>query len=459
MNNIYSDRNILVVGLGISGVAVANLLKGAGAGVTVTDKKTRKELLPGIRKLKKGIRVVPGYGISCKEGLKSGSFDMLVVSPGVAPDDALYRLAKKKGIPVSGELEVAYSLAPPEARIIAVTGTNGKTTTVELIRNILEAQKGRKSVAAGNIGTPLSSCLNRISGKTDVVVEVSSYQLQTAVSFHPHVSVITNITPDHLEHHKTMGNYIKAKARVFSRQAEGDFCILNADDANCAKLAAGVKCSKVMFSGKKSLKKGVFVKNNKIICDTGFTPKMEFRLSPGWVKIPGLHNLENIMAGIAAGNILGLGVSEISRQIGLFRGVEHRLEPVRTIRRVKYVNDSKATNVQSCLTAVQTFTGDIVLIMGGRDKGSPYLPLKKSIKQKVRALILLGESAPKIKKELGGLTETHTAKDVKQAVRLAFSLAKSGFTVLFSPACSSFDQFNNFEERGRAFKKWVRKLQ
>ncbi len=448
----------MVIGLGLSGVAAANLLNKEGARVFVIDKKPRKELSKTIKKLREGVRLIPGYSVSGSAIIKPDFTDMLVISPGVNPDDPLVKQAEKIKIPVSGELEVACSLMP-ETKVVAVTGTNGKTTTVELVKAILGTQKKRRSLAVGNIGLPLSACLDRINDRTDVVIEVSSYQLETVRTFHPYVSVITNITPDHLERHKNMNGYIRAKAKIFSRQSKEDCCILNADDRNCLDLAGRVRCRRVMFSRKKKLRKGVFIKGNRIVCNTGFTPELEFSLLPGFTRLPGPHNLENIMAGIAVGSIFGLSEASIGKAISSFRGVEHRLETVRKINGVKFINDSKSTNVQSCRTALDTFSKDIILIMGGRGKGLPYLPLKKSIKKKVKTLIVFGEAAAEIEGELKGSTKIFTVMDVKRAVGLAYSTAEQGCTVLFSPACSSFDRYKNFEERGREFKKWVRRLQ
>ena len=293
---------------------------------------------------------------------------------------------------------------------------------------------------------------------TDVVIEASSYQLETIRKFRPFISAILNISPDHIEHHGTMKNYVEAKARIFENQAVDDVCILNADDKYTPVLLKRAGCRKLMFSSTRALKKGIYLKDNNIICDTGFTRTSRYDLSEGFIKIPGRHNIENVMVTIAAADILGMDSRQIKKAINRFNGVEHRLEHVRSVKGITFINDSKSTNVLSCSVAIDAYKGDILLLMGGRDKGAPYTPLREKIKQKVKALVIYGEAAPLIKKDLKATTRLYETGCVKEAVELSYGLAKRGDTVLFSPACASFDQFRNYEHRGKVFKKWVREL-
>ena len=458
MENNYYNKKILVVGLGTSGIAVAKLLDSCGSKVVATDTKTTKELAHSIEKLNEKIEIIPDYRNSGKSKLTNKLYDMLVISPGVPPEDPLIEWAKKRGIKIMGELEVAYSMLPAGTRTVAVTGTNGKTTTVELIKRLLSANEGRKTIAAGNIGLPLSACINRIKNNVDLVMEVSSYQLERMEIFHPYISAILNITPDHLEHHGTMKKYIYAKSKIFRLQKGNDVCIINADNKYCAGLAERIKCRVVLFSREKQLAKGIYLQGDKIICDMGFVSRTEYRISSGFIRIPGPHNIENVMVAIAVSSIFGMRKPSIEKIISSFKGVEHRIEFVREIDNIRFINDSKSTNVDSCLTALNAFEDNIILIMGGRDKGAPYSPLKKQIAQKVKELIVLGEASAKIAKELKGAARLHKVNNMRQAVVLSHKLAKPGFTVLLSPACASFDQFRNYEHRGKVFKQWVKKL-
>jgi len=465
----YQGKRVLVIGLARSGLAVSNLLASEGAIVTVTDEKSRRELISNIKKLDKGIKVILGDQDSARLKNSVSESDMVVISPGVPQENSLVTRAKELKIPVLSELEVAFDIAsarldwnasssPP---VVAVTGTNGKTTTCELIGEVLRSERGRKVIVAGNIGTPLSSVLGRMVKGTVLVLEISSFQLENVESFHPFVAVILNITPDHIDRHKTMSNYVRAKANIFKNQTESDFCILNADDNRCRILGRKPKSQVIFFSSKRALNRGVFVRGDRIVSNLGLVERVPYDRRELLVKdvmIPGPHNLENALVAITVGNLFGMSKNKIRNVLRTFSGVEHRLEMVREIDGRRFINDSKATNVDACKRALETFAAPIVLIMGGYDKGMPYAPLKNLIKEKVAALVLLGQAAPRIETELIGLSPIYRVDGMREAVELSYSLSQPGSSILLSPACSSFDMYSDFEERGRDFKRWVREI-
>jgi len=467
--NYYQGRKVLVIGLARSGLAVANLLETQGARVTVSDEKSKRELISNIKKLKKGIKTVLGRQDSVRLKNLVSECNLVVISPGVPQENPLVERAKKSKIPVVSEVEVAFNIAHtkfawntlPFPHIVAVTGTNGKTTTCELIGAVLRSDRKRNVIVAGNIGTPLSSVVGRITKRAVLILEISSFQLENMNSFHPHVAVILNITPDHMDRHKTMSNYIKAKANIFRKQTEKDFCILNADDRRCKILGRKAKSRVIFFSSKRALRKGVFVEGGKIVCNLDSrvkVPSDRVKLSVENVRIPGPHNLENALVAIAVGSIFGISRSKIRRAIEAFTGIEHRLEMVREIDGRRFINDSKGTNVDACKRALETFPAPIILIMGGYDKGTPYRPLTNLIREKVVALVLLGQAAPRIETELIGSATIYRVDDMREAVELSYSLSQPGSSILLSPACSSFDMYSDFEERGKDFKRWVREI-
>jgi len=465
----YQGRKVLVIGLARSGLAVANLLTTQGARVTVTDEKSKKELINKIKKLKKGIKIILGCQDSVRLKNLVSEYDLLVISPGVPQENPLVEKARKLKIPVVSEVEAAFNIAssnlhwetlssPP---VVAITGTNGKTTTCELIGAVLRSDRKRKVIVAGNIGTPLSSVVGRITERTVLVLEISSFQLENVESFHPYVAVVLNITPDHMDRHKTMGKYIQAKANIFKKQTEEDFCILNRDDKSCRILEGKAKSQVIFFSSKRALGKGVFVEGKRIVFNLDSRVKApsdrgEFLVEH--VRVPGPHNLENALVAIAVGNIFGISSSKIRKAIEAFPGIEHRLEIVREIDGRRFINDSKATNVDACKRALETFSTPIILIMGGYDKGAPYTPLANLIREKVAALVLLGEAAPRIEKELIGSAAIYRVDGMREGVELSYSLSQPGSSILLSPACSSFDMYSDFEERGKDFKRWVREI-
>ncbi len=431
-------------------MACAGLLVKKGATVTISDASKKLVSTRELALLKqKGVNIqTGGHPVS----LLSGT-DYVIISPGIRSNLPLLQQARLKNIPVLSEIEVAYTyLACP---VIAITGTNGKTTTTSLIGEIFR-QSGRKTLVCGNIGLPISAVAAKTDWRSIVVAEISSFQLENIANFRPYISVILNITPDHLDRYPDFKAYARAKKRIYSNQERSDFAVINYDDPASRKSAGKIDPKVVFFSRRKILSSGVFIKNNTIYV------RLEGRqlkiIKTNELGLPGPHNLENALAAIACGVLGGVELASMRKTLKIFRGVEHRLELAKTVKGVKYINDSKATNVDSVVKALESFKEKIILIAGGRDKGSPYQPLAKLVKQKVKALIVLGEARAKIKGELGMLTQTHEVKSLPAAVKLAQQLAQPGDVVLLSPACASFDMFQNYEQRGRVFKAEVNKL-
>ncbi|MBU4128585.1 UDP-N-acetylmuramoyl-L-alanine--D-glutamate ligase [bacterium] len=438
-------KRVLVIGMGRAGVAAAKLLETKGARVTITDKKGREELKEALRKLeKRGMGIeTGGHPLELLEDT-----EIIVASPGVPPNIPLLERAKEKRIPVIGELELASSFL--KVPIVAVTGTNGKTTTTTLIGKILK-EEGKRVAVAGNIGHPLSSCVN---GSYELIVtEVSSFQLERIKTFHPFISIMLNIAPDHLDRYRDLNEYIGAKKRIFLNQGKGDFAVLNRDDSNCSTFSTEAK--KIFFS-REELAEGVYLKKEIIMANLfGRSQEVIHREEIG---IKGPHNLENALAAITACLILKVKVTSIRRVLKEFKGVPHRMEFVKKVKGVRFVNDSKATNVSSVMKSLASFTEPIILIAGGRDKGLDYSPLRPLVEKRVKALILLGEAKEKIAQALSSCKRIKMAEDMKEAVDIAFGLAEEGEIVLLSPACSSYDMFKDFEERGEVFKKAIREL-
>jgi UDP-N-acetylmuramoylalanine--D-glutamate ligase len=442
-----SGKSVGVIGLARSGIAAANNAKAKGANVIISEMRTREQCGAATDQLKKGI--VVEFGGHSDQLL---SCDIIIKSPGVPNELPILKKARKKNISIWSEIEFAARMISPK-RIVAITGTNGKTTTTTLIGAIFAAAKG-KTVVAGNIGDPLASMTGKVAPETTVVLEVSSYQLEDSPSFHPTVSSVLNVTPDHIEHHHTMANYIKAKKKIFANQKKKDYCVLNYDDPICRKMAKNNPATVVFFSRKKILTQGVFYTGNTFVLRIG---KMKAEI-PAALRIPGMHNIENVLAAIAITSVAGIPVEVIKKTIARFPGVEHRIELVREIAGVRYYNDSKATNVDSTRVALEAFTQPIWVILGGRDKGAPYTPLKELVKEKVRGILLIGEAAPKIKRDLKGTVPLYDCVSMANALKQARCAAKQGEVVLLSPACASFDQFKDYEDRGRQFKTLVHAL-
>ncbi len=447
-------KKVTVVGLGRSGLAAAQLLVNLGAEVTVTDKSSAEAVKKRAEKLKVWGSVKVEVGKHSQEAIEGA--DLIVVSPGVPPDSPPFTLAREKGIPLMGELELGACRCP--APIIAVTGTNGKSTTVTLTGEILKAT-GRKVIVAGNIGNALCAKAGELSKDDLAVVEVSSFQLETIGSFKPFIAVILNVSADHLDrYHNSFSSYLKVKERLLSYQEAEDFAVLNADDDNLYKdsLYPAGRSRTFFFSRQRRLREGVFVEGGKIISQWG--GKRVVILACDELNIEGTHNLENALAATAIAVICKVEPRIIAGVLRRFPGLPHRLEFVDDIGGVRFINDSKGTNVGAVARSLESLKGAVILIAGGRDKGGDYSILKDLIREKVKALILLGEAKDKIKKALAGTTSIKEVDSLEEAVKVSYSLAVRGETVLLSPACASFDMFKNFEERGRVFKKAVGQL-
>ncbi|MBM7855937.1 UDP-N-acetylmuramoylalanine--D-glutamate ligase [Desulfohalotomaculum tongense] len=447
------DKKILVVGAARSGIAAAEFLVGKGAEVTLTDAKPAEELGEKVQKL-------AGQGVNLALGGQypdpaAGGYHMVVVSPGVPLTFPPVAQAHRADIPVIGELELAFRFA--EAPVVAVTGTNGKTTTTSLVGEIFK-NSGINTLVAGNIGLPLISAVENYGEDDVIVVEVSSFQLETIQTFRPHVAVILNITPDHLDRHGSMDNYIAAKAKIFSNQVPLDYTVLNYDQPNTAALAQQSMGRVIFFSRQHTLDTGVYIqKGNIVVTMDGVTTEI---LPVNKLSMPGGHNLENALAAVACAAAMGVKVEQIQQTLSTFPGVAHRLETVAEINGVRYVNDSKATNPDAAVKALEAFNQPIVLIAGGLNKGSSFTELARKIKEKVRVLILLGEHGDEIKRAVQeqNFDTFVEVEDYLEAVKVAHRVAEPGEVVLLSPACASWDMFRNYEQRGNLFRELVLKL-
>ncbi len=444
----YKNKKVTVVGLGRSGRAAAEFLKDLGAEVKITEIKKDFELESKIDKLKK-------KNIRAELGRHSKNFiqeaDLIVASPGVSEASLPLVWAREKGIPVTGELELASRFVP--CPVIAVTGTNGKTTTASLLGEILK--KRHKVEVAGNIGRPLSSLVPKLNKENLLVLEVSSFQLDRIKKFHPYISVILNITPDHLDRYPNFEAYLSSKKRIFLNQGPGDYAIFPAGASYTELLIKESRCSHILFGNDLGLNPGIFYRDSSIWSSSNGSRRKI--LDGSVLKLKGDHNRQNIMAALAVAVILGETAENISGVIKNFSGLEHRIEIVSKSGGVVFINDSKSTNVDSLIKAVQSFSS-IILIAGGRDKGADFTPAGVSIKERVKQIILLGEAKEKLKDLWQNIRPVHLAKDLEEAVILAQDIAQPGDCVLFSPGCSSFDMFRNFEERGKSFKEIVSKL-
>jgi len=443
------DKRVLVVGLGKSGVASALFLKARGAHVTISDTKSGDELrneIPAL--LDHGITVETG-------GHGERTFreqDLIVVSPGVPVDAPLLNQARSLGETVIGEIELAAQFL--QGPIVAITGSNGKTTTTTLTGEILTTG-GVPTLVGGNIGTPAISLAEAAKPETVIVLEVSSFQLETIQTFRPKIAVVLNVTPDHLDRHRTFEAYVNAKARMFENQQSGDFAVLNADDPTCVSLAARTRAQVFWFSRQKEVKQGAWVRDGNILFRDGEREREIMLVSE--VPLKGAHNLENVMAAVCAGALMGCAPEKIRQAARDFKAVEHRLEFVATIRGVDYYNDSKATNVDATIKALQSFPANIHLVLGGKDKGSDYSVLNDLLRERVKRVYTIGAAAEKIEAQIKGVEVIH-AGSLDNALRRANAVAEPGDVVLLAPACASFDQFKSYEHRGKMFKEVVRGL-
>ncbi|OLB23653.1 MAG: UDP-N-acetylmuramoylalanine--D-glutamate ligase [Acidobacteriales bacterium 13_2_20CM_55_8] len=446
----FHNKRVLVVGLGKSGVASALFLKAKGAHVTVSDAKSEDQLGEAIPVLlDAGIAVeTGGHGERTFHGQ-----DLIVVSPGVPVDAPSLVQARSLGETVIGEIELAAQFFP--GTIVAITGSNGKTTTTTLAGELIAAS-GFPTIVGGNIGTPAISLVEGATPETMAVLEVSSFQLETIQTFRPKVAVVLNVTPDHLDRHRTFAAYVDAKARIFENQQESDFAVLNADDPTCAELSGRTRARVFWFSRKKEVNQGAYTRDGQIIFSDTKTESEVMPISE--IPLKGTHNLENVLAAICVGAVMGCKSEATRRAVREFKAVEHRLEYVATIRGVEYYNDSKATNVDATIKALESFPANIHVILGGKDKGSDYTVLKDLLRQRAKRVYTIGAAAEKIESQIKDSAEIVHAETLDLAVKRIASAAEAGDIVLLAPACASFDQFQNYEERGRVFKQLVRAL-
>ncbi|MCI0531472.1 MAG: UDP-N-acetylmuramoyl-L-alanine--D-glutamate ligase [candidate division Zixibacteria bacterium] len=444
-------KRVGILGMARSGLAVARLLRSYGAKVFISDQKPESEL-------KDKITVLKELGIEWETGGHSSKVwsdkDFLVISPGISPDIGAIKTAESMKLPVYSEIEIAGWLCP--ARIIGITGTNGKTTTTMLLGEILK-KAGLEVQVAGNMGVAFADLADSLSDKGNAVLELSSFQLERIADFKPHIAVLLNISPDHQDRYNDFESYLKAKLRIFENQSPEDYAILNADDLSTPRIKKNVSSKSILFGTKSKLARGVYLKENYLVSTVN---GKEAQIIPApKIGIKGLHNLYNAAAATAVSQLVGVGDSHIASTLEQFKGVEHRLEEIATINGIKFINDSKATNVNSVLNALQTVPAPVILIAGGKGKGESFLPLSKLIKEKVKFLILIGQAGELMKSELGSFTKTVTASTLSEAVKMAFNKAQAQDTILLSPACASFDMFKDFEDRGKEFKKAVAELQ
>ena len=443
-------KRVLVVGLGKSGIASALFLADRGARVAVSDTKSAEELHHEIPLLlDHGIVVEAGY-----HGERTfKEQELIVISPGVPADVPQLLQARQAGIPVIGEVELAARFL--KGQIVAITGSNGKTTTTTLAGEIIAAS-GNKTLVGGNIGTPAISFVASATDDTWIVLEVSSFQLETIETFHPKIAVVLNITPDHLDRHHTFENYAAAKQRIFENQTGSDFAVLNADDSTCVAMANSTTAALYWFSRQREVEHGAFLRGDNVIWRDA--DREQTIMPVGEISLKGAHNVENVLAGVCAGMLAGVDPADIRRAVANFKAVEHRLEYVATVRGVQYYNDSKATNVDATLKALESFAGGIHLILGGKDKGSDYTVLNPMLENRVKRVYTIGAAANKIESQVKG-TQVVSSGTIDNAVRRASESAVAGDIVLLAPACASFDQFVSYEHRGRVFKDLVRQME
>ena len=446
-------KKVLVVGLGKSGLAAALFLRRRGALVTVSDVRSADQLAKEIPALiEAGIMVeAGGHGL-----LTFRRQDLIVVSPGVPIDTPELVQARQLGLPVIGELELAARFL--KGQTLAVTGSNGKTTTTTLLGEIIDAS-GLPTLVGGNIGVPVISLIEQSTDEGWTVLEVSSFQLETTVDFHPEIAVILNITPDHLDRHGSFENYARAKERIFARQTAEDYLVLNADNSRAADAASRAAAKVYWFSIEHPVTQGAFLEQGFVVYRAAENEATEKIIPARAIPLKGTHNVENVLAAVCAARLVGVPADLIGRAIENFRAVEHRLEYVTTRNRVEFYNDSKATNVDATAKAVSAFSGGIHLILGGKDKGSDYTQLSELLRERVSAVYTIGSAAAKIESHLRGVVSIHSCETLDKAVHVAAAAARPGEIVLLAPACSSFDQFENYEQRGQVFKQLVKELE
>jgi UDP-N-acetylmuramoylalanine--D-glutamate ligase len=441
-----TGKRVLVVGLARTGVVASLFSAGYGATVIATDERPESELAETAAQLRAaGVKLELG-------GHVDAAFldqDLIVVSPGVPAKLPPLELARAQGIPVWSEIELAWRFL--RGKLVAITGSNGKTTTTALLAHILQTSD-IPTLVGGNIGTPLLALVEKSTDPAVTVAEISSFQLETIDKFRPEIGVLLNLTPDHLDRHGTFEEYASAKMRMFENQLERDMAVLNADDPEITKRMPA-KPHIFWFSRQKRVATGAFVRDHEIIFRHEGSEVVLARRDQ--ILLRGEHNVENVLAACAAAYLAGATPAAIANGVKSFSGVEHRLEFAGEFAGVQFYNDSKATNVDAAVKAIAAFPGPLLVILGGKDKGSPYTPLRELLHDRARLALLIGEAAPKIATDLEGAVELRQAGTLARAMQWAIEAAQPGDTVLLAPACSSFDQFENYEQRGRVFKELV----
>ena len=439
---------MLVVGLARTGMATALFCAARGARVKATDSRTESELGQTVEKLR-------GAGVRCELRAHSEELflaqDLIVPSPGVPADLPQLVAARKAGVAIWSEIELAFRFL--SGKVIGITGSNGKTTTTSLVEHILRSA-GYSTLLAGNIGAPLIGAVEASRDDTVTVAELSSFQLELTETFRPNLGVFLNLTPDHLDRHHTMEAYGAAKAKIFANQTEGDCAVLNADDAPTATYAP-LRPQVYWFSRKLRVVQGAFVKDGQVVVRSDSEEQAILRLDD--IPLPGAHNLENVLAAVLTAKLAGADAKKIGDAVKSFAGVEHRLEFVAEIGGVRYFNDSKATNVDATQKALEAFPGRVIVILGGKDKDSDYTLLREELRRRAVVALLIGSAAEKISSQVAGSVPVEWVGTLERALEYAERVARPGDVVLLAPACASFDQFENYEHRGRVFKELVHK--
>ena len=444
----------MVLGAGRSGIASTRFLAGRGATVALHDRKPVDEWTEEARSLKasSGVGLIGGQIPSWL----LDQIDLVIISPGVPTNTIPARYVDRKDGEVIGEVELAYRFM--RGRIVGITGSNGKTTTTSLIARLL-SDAGLDTQVGGNIGCPLLNLAASTTDETWTVAELSSFQLETIRDFRPNVAICLNVTPNHLDRYESFTDYAAAKHRIFMNQTAEDLAVLNAEDEVTAGWVRGLRPQVTLFSTKRELDEGLFLRGRELVCRSAGRERV--LTDRDHIFLRGLHNVENVLAALAAGLACGASPDSMRETIAEFRGVEHRIEFVRELGGVRFYNDSKATSVDAAVKALEAFAeepGKMVVILGGRGKNAPYSPMADLVRAHVRKLILIGEDADRIEKELGDHGDLERADSMKTAVEAAFAAARPGDSVLLAPACASFDMFNSFEHRGEVFKTEVTAL-
>lgn len=445
-----AGKNILVIGLGKTGIASARFLLKQGAKVFVTDEKP----LPELKEAFSEIRSSSGNWEYCTyDSNILTKIELIIPSPGVPPSNMILAGAVERNIPIMSEIELAYRFLKPP--MIAITGTNGKTTTTTLIGNIL-AKDGRKVFVGGNIGNPLIGYIDGQQEDEFAVVEVSSFQLQWVQSFRPSVAILLNTTCDHVDYHGSFEAYRNAKEKIFENQAASDLAILNADEPRSWDLSKNMRANVQFFSISAHGSRGTFLDHNTLVHTTTQNEREEYPLD--MIQIPGFHNIENVMAAVMAARYCGCSRESIISAMKDFKGIAHRIEFTDERNGVAFYDDSKGTNVGAVVRALETFSRPIILLLGGRDKEGDFGTLSPLLSTKVKEMVLFGEARDRIDGLIGGTVKTSKATTLKEAIEIAHRHSSPGDVVLLSPGCASFDEFSNYKERGRFFKDVVKNL-